>query len=671
MTLEFLFVVVLLGVAFIPLLTLLGGIKVSARTAVKANVVLWLGLTLLFVSTPFLCSDRSLDRERGTANRPLQLPAGDFVGSAACQSCHPHNHATWHDSYHRTMTQVANEQSVLGDFNNVSLSGKDFHVRLFRQDQRFFVEMNPTNALVENVVPRGVFPVVMTTGSHHRQAYWLATGQKSRQLMILPYMYLKAEQRWIPRHSGYINSMCLQESPELAVLQADFGRWSTTCIKCHTTHGRPAPADEQTGKRTPDTTATQAVEFGISCEACHGPGAAHVRANRNPLRRYNRHLADGVDATIVNPARLPHDRSSQVCGQCHSVIYHRSDEAQKQWVHHGYSYRPGDDLFADPIRFLVRGRPELMPDRPHDLPPGASDGSFWSDGMIRASGREYNGLLDSPCYQRGQLSCLSCHQMHQSRGEPRSRQDWADDQLKLGMDGNSACLQCHTQFNDAERLTRHTHHPAHSSGSQCYNCHMPYTTYGILKAMRSHQIDSPSVQVSLDTGRPNACNQCHLDKTLGWSAEKLSRWYGAPRPKLSTDEQQIAASVLWALRGDAGQRALMAWSYGWKDALETSGNQWQAPFLGQLLEDRYDAVRFIALRSLRRLPGFSAFQHDFNAPPDQRSAAHQRARQDWTQSGRQRSAQPALLLDDQGRVVESEFQRLWRQRDDRVMNVNE
>ncbi len=25
-------------------------------------------------------------------------------------------------------------------------------------------------------------------------------------------------------------------------------------------------------------------------------------------------------------------------------------------------------------------------------------GTFWSDGMVRVSGREYNGLIDSPCY---------------------------------------------------------------------------------------------------------------------------------------------------------------------------------------------------------------------------------------------------------------------------------
>ena len=46
---------------------------------------------------------------------------------------------------------------------------------------------------------------------------------------------------------------------------------------------------------------------------------------------------------------------------------------------------------------------------------------FWSDGMVRATGREYNGLIDSPCYKNATddaatLSCFSCHSMHQTAG---------------------------------------------------------------------------------------------------------------------------------------------------------------------------------------------------------------------------------------------------------------
>src|SRR5437867_7540012 len=182
--------------------------------------------------------------------------------------------------------------------------------------------------------------------------------------------------------------------------------------------------------------------------------------------------------------------------------------------------------------------------------------------MIRVSGREYNGLLESPCYKGGKFSCLSCHSMHES--EP-------DAQLSARGKGNQACTQCHQRFSDEPEATAHTHHRAASSGSQCYNCHMPHTSYGILKAIRSHQISSPRVADDLATGRPNACNLCHLDQPLAWTANRLADWYRHSAPNLSEDQTQVANAVRLALAGDAGQRILIAWHLGWEPALEVAG----------------------------------------------------------------------------------------------------
>src|SRR5439155_25411901 len=145
-------------------------------------------------------------------------------------------------------------------------------------------------------------------------------------------------------------------------------------------------------------------------------------------------------------------------------------------------------------------------------------------------GREYNGLVESPCFQKGTMSCLSCHSMHQS--DP-------DDQLAGRTESNAACTQCHKDIK-----AEHTHHPQTSSSSLCYNCHMPHTTYGLMKAIRSHQVDSPSVQATVKTGRPNACNLCHLDKTLAWTADKLTEWFGAKPADLSQEEKTTSAAAL-------------------------------------------------------------------------------------------------------------------------------
>ena len=338
----------------------------------------------------------------------------------------------------------------------------------------------------------------------------------------------------------------------------------------------------------------------------HGPADEHVRTNADPRRRYSLHLTKTADASIVHPARLDPRRSAQVCGQCHSFWEFEDQAAERAANARGLPYRPGDDLRQ--TRFIVQPTVNanstimqrfLLDD------PGFIRDIFWSDGMVRATGREYNALLESPCYKnakddRRTLTCASCHSMHQTADDRRVVAEWADDQLKPSArdSGNAACLQCHAD------AAAHTHHRAESTGSLCMNCHMPYTTYGLLKTVRSHQIGNPSVKATLDTGRPNACNLCHLDTTLAWAAEYLEQWYRIPKPALDADQQSVAASVLTLLKGDAGQRAIVAQSLGWAPAQQVSGTGWMAPYLALVQQDAYDAVRHIATRSRATLPPF-------------------------------------------------------------------
>lgn len=472
--------------------------------------------------------------ELDVANRPIEVPADSYVSSKSCRACHAHEYATWHASYHRTMTQVAGPDAIAGEFDGVELNRKGHKYRLERRGDEFWIEMDDPDWEGDGASPPRVERrVVMTTGSHNLQTCWFETG-RGRELGQLPFYYHIGERRWIAEDATYLHA---PPAPDAKFSVAGPGDWEVHCIKCHTTHGRPL--FDPAGLTHPDT---RVAEFGISCEACHGPAEEHVRVNRDPKRRYQYHLSGAADETIVQPERLPHRKSAQICGQCHSVSL-LDQKRWEQWIVKGFPFRPGDEL--DDTRVILR--------QDHEHSPVLRAGSFWSDGMIRISGREYNGLLRTPCYQRGEMSCLSCHGMHKPADGPRPLKEWADDQLKLGMDGDQACLQCHDSF--AADLAAHTHHKADSSGSRCYNCHMPYTTYGLLKAIRSHEVDSPTVSASLATGRPNACNQCHLDKTLAWAADHLERWYQTPIPALTDDEASIAASVLWAVRGDAGQRA--------------------------------------------------------------------------------------------------------------------
>ena len=639
-----------------------------------------------------LASVRSVrtPHETEIMNRPIQVTGDDaadeyesgdgYVSSTACRSCHPSQYESWYGSFHRTMTQVATPDTVQADFDGIVIPDTHTHGRaigLERRGDEFWAEFDdPGWEGPAASQPRITRQVVMITGSHHQQIYWYATGH-DRGLNVLPAVYLLEDQRWTPRSAVVLHP----QNQRLAMLN---GHWNAICVACHTT--APKTQFDTPFRSQPFETQaidTTAAEFGISCEACHGPGETHVQVNQNPLRRYTRYLrspdvaADTLDNTIVQPARIDPVRSSQVCGQCHSVWEFSDAAGERRANVDGMPFRPGDelrstrfvaqpmaDLDAPDIQAFVRNDPDFV------------RGSFWGDGMIRVSGREYNGLVDSPCFRDATdaehtLSCFSCHTLHKTADDPRSIDTWADThQVSAGMESDAACIQCHTAV--GANLTDHTNHSDMSSGSRCYNCHMPYTSYGLLKAVRSHTVSSPSVAESVEYQRPNACNLCHLDKTLGWTAESLATWYGTDSPALGPAEQTVAASLLWLLRGDAGLRALTAWSLGWTPAQETSGTTWMVPHLAELLTDPYDAVRYIAYRSILSLPDVERFDYDYVASREQRIQRVLpvlRAWQDSDDSRRRR--EPELLVDPNGRLRIDAMRRLFDQRDTRGLFLRE
>jgi hypothetical protein len=614
---------------------------------------------------------RAPTAEQRVTDRPVRLAADGYTSSDACRSCHPAQYATWHASYHRTMTQVATPDTVVADFNQTTIADVHGHpMRLEQDGRRFWAEFDDPDWDGRSAAPPRIRrEVVMITGSHHQQIYWYATG-KQRLLGQLPGAYLIAEHRWIPRRMAVVH-------PPADPTFSETGHWNSTCIACHTTNGKPRldtpfgtkPVFEQ----RMDTTV---AEFGIACEACHGPSGDHARANWNPLRRYALHLGAGHETTTVQPAALKPRVSSQACGQCHGIWEFYDPAGERHANTEGLPYRPGDELIR--TRFVAQPTANAESTTMTELlvnDPGFLIDSFWSDGKVRVSGREYNGLIESPCFKNAQtdartLSCFSCHVMHKPADDVRPVREWANDQLAAGMDGNNACLGCHETMRT--NLTPHTKHAADSSGSACYNCHMPYTTYGLLKTIRSHTISSPTVAESVETGRPNACNLCHLDKTLAWTANALERWYGTPKMALTDEQSSTAAALLWLLRGDAGQRAIAAQAMGADAAQRASGTDWMAPFLAQLLDDPYDAVRLIAGRSLRTLPGFAGLAYDFVTPSIVRRQAQLQTMKTWDQTKPQPPRKDAhLLLDGKGDVDVPRVLQLLKERDNRRVLLRE
>ncbi len=642
-----LFAAVLL-VALLP-----GGWRFRSRPWLAGLVCVVGGVTAAAAFGWQTCLSRAARAERNRlASAPRTESPYGYVTSDRCDACHPAEYASWHRSFHRTMTTLAGPDTFKAPQEPVTLRLDGEEYRLERRGEEMWVEVPAgdggasTRASVSSARQPGVWRrLALITGSHHMQVYWMA-GDRGNLQDLFPFSWLLTEQRWVPTRDTFLRDPS-KHSPAQ--------HWNLNCIRCHATAGQPRPEDF--GRFD-----TRVGELGIACEACHGPADRHVASQHNPFRRFLEHRKGRSEPALVDPRSLSHQASAQVCGQCHGIKW---IPAAEHYNENGFSFRPGDDL--DRTTPLVRpSRLDLQPylREPLRRKPAFLAEHYWADGEVRVSGREFNGLLDSPCYERGEMTCQSCHSMH--------RYEDADDQLRAGGRGNDMCFTCHPKFR--ADLEAHTHHLAASSGSLCYNCHMPHTTYGLLKAIRSHRISSPNVNIDVRTGRPNGCNLCHLDQPLSWTAQYLNAWYRQPVPELSPEQAVRSAAVLAALRGDAGVRALMAWHLGWAPAQAASGTDWIAPILGQLLDDPYPAVRFIARRSLGSLPGFPGLPYDFAPAPNERAPARPVVWTAWRSARHSNDAskdRSAVLWHSDGGLDTVTFDRLVQERDDRSMDLQE
>jgi len=540
--------------------------------------------------------------QAGYATAPAAKPMDGYVGSASCRECHRDEHGSWHASFHRTMTQKMTPETVLGRFDGSEVISAGYRYRLTKEGDTYFSEGPDPDQIMYWVqgkkqappanLPRVKLPVVMATGSHHYQTYWVPSPRHPGVLQTLPVVFLRETSRWVAREAAFLHG---PEDNERFVTQ-----WNHHCILCHSTGGNPGLNAETGGLET------QVAELGISCESCHGPGREHV-----DLRRM---LAPGAKPErdpIVNPARLDARRSSEVCGQCHGVFLHR-EEFGMEFAKKGNLFRPGEAL--ERTRYYPRyPKPGASPEVWADLRrnPSFFRERWWPDGQMLAGGREFTAMRDSGCHEKGGMSCLNCHSMHSS--DP-------DDQLRRDRPGSTACIECHREAKYTTAIAEHTHHAPASTGSDCRNCHMPHTSYALFKAIRNHQISVPRVAAVGAGGPPNACNLCHLDQSLGWTQDWLGKWYGRAPVPLPEDSREISAAADWLLRGHAAQRLIAAWHLGWEPARQTGGGRWLVPLLATAISDDYGPVRFVAGRSLRAQDGMAGLDPDFIAPESVRKA---------------------------------------------------
>src|SRR4051812_25470166 len=158
-------------------------------------------------------------------------------------------------------------------------------------------------------------------------------------------------------------------------------------------------------------------------------------------------------------------------------------------------------------KVIAGNSPAGVPFLDADLPALLEPGLYHADGQIDGEVFEYGSFVQSRMHHAG-VTCSNCHDPHS---------------LKLHAEGNALCGQCHMpeKFDVAE----HHHHQPGGTGAQCVNCHMPKKTYMIVDDRRDHSFRVPRPDLSVAIGTPNACTQCHADRSADWAAGAVAQWY--------------------------------------------------------------------------------------------------------------------------------------------------
>ena len=429
--------------------------------------------------------------------RPNTLAAPDtpaYVGNDRCLTCHAQQAAEWRASHHAQAMATATPASVRGDFGNREFRHAGVTSRFFRRGDKFYVHTDGVDGKLAD------FEITHTIGVEPLQQYLIA--MPGGRLQALPIAWDTQKRQWF-------HLLAHENTPPGDVLHWT-GRYQTAntlCIVCHTTDY------ERRYDAAKDAFASSWKEINVSCQSCHGPGASHVQwAQGAPAGAAKPRTAAAMGLTVDFQTGAP-QATQTACAPCHA----RRSELSPKGI-------PGQPLLD------------------HFLPSLLRQGLYQADGQQLDEVYVDGSFRQSRMFQMG-VNCSHCHNAHSG---------------KLRLQGNALCLQCHTtQRNPAFPSaagsfdsSAHHFHKAATPGAQCVNCHMPSRVYMGAQPRPDHSLRIPRPDLSVNTGLPNACNACHVQKSAQWAADSIAKWFGKKRrqePHFGADFSAYRAG-----RGDAG-----------------------------------------------------------------------------------------------------------------------
>lgn len=418
-----------------------------------------------------------------------------YVGSGTCQTCHQAEYQQWQGSHHQqAMMPVATEGAVLGNFAAPALEHHQqqstFHGK--NKQYRISTDQNTASAAtLELQYTFGVFPL---------QQY--LTALPSGHWQSLPFA-------WDSRPSTQGGQQWFHLYADEKVVPGDVLHWRSPshnanhmCIECHTTNfAKNFDAQNNSFHSTWQ-------EVGVGCESCHGPASNHLAWAKDP--QTSQLAQKGFAITLTSgalnlwqhqtdtqkPVRLSPGDSQQIeqCAQCHS--------------------RRGRINASNHEKYLLDAF----------LPSLLDETLYHPDGQIQDEVYEYGSFLQSKMAQQG-VTCSNCHNPHSN---------------KVKIEGNGLCLQCHNATYDTPQ---HTMHSTKQAGSFCIDCHMPTKTYMTVDVRRDHSMRIPRPDLSQSIDTPNACNNCHTDKSAAWAASAIDQHTGTDWKKPHYGETLYAARL--------------------------------------------------------------------------------------------------------------------------------
>lgn len=318
----------------------------------------------------FLCAAAIL--AAGALAAEKKESAGDeFAGSKACMKCHKTEFESWNKTLHSKMVQKKDDGILKAVVEKWATDGTN---------------PGPTKGNVSGAEYK-LDDVDLVAGGYWKQRF-LVKNPATGNHQFLDKQFNRMSGEWEPY--GQKND------------------WEFMCATCHTTGYRLTAYDPANLK---DAKATFS-EMNVACEACHGPGAKHVKSKSKK--------------DIFNPLTLSKAEQSRLCGYCHIRLENEKFKTPQGNFREdfpapkvGDTFKPWDDWTKwYPEEAIIPGvHPEDKIDAEYK---GDLKGMFIVDDISKANGvyeegkhhQEYQGLIQSKHYKENIASCVDCHMPH-------------------------------------------------------------------------------------------------------------------------------------------------------------------------------------------------------------------------------------------------------------------